>query len=348
MANLEPDEPQLAPRRHAPNIRDVAAAAGVSYQTVSRVLNDAPHVREETRRKVLDTIAGMDYRPSRAARSLNYGRLGAVTVVTADTSLYGHASTLRGIEESARGAGHTLSIMVVESSATPHVRRVVEHLSDPSSGAVVVIGFDPASFAVLAEIPAEVPVVVVAEPGHSDLGRPALSLDERTAAARATAYLLGLGHATVHHVAIPPERPTAGRQSGWRDALQAAGARVPEVISAGWRLQEGYEAGRRLAARPDVTAIFCGNDDIALGVRRAMYDVGREVPVDVSIVGFDDAPSTALWTPALTTVHMDFVALGRAAHAMADAITRGDAPPQRELPVPSLVVRESAAAPRRE
>ncbi|GLI28573.1 LacI family transcriptional regulator [Agromyces rhizosphaerae] len=345
MANLEPDDAQAASRHHAPNIRDVATAAGVSYQTVSRVLNESPHVRPETRRKVLDTIAGLDYRPSRAARSLNYGRLGAVTVVTADTSLYGHARTLRGIEESARSTGHTVSITVVESESTSHVRRVVEHLGDPSSGAVVLIGFDPASFAVLAEIPAEVPVVVVAEPGHVDLGRPALSLDERSAAARATAYLLELGHTTVHRVAIPPERPSAGRQAGWRDALRASGAPIPEVISAGWSLQDGYEAGRRLATRDDVTAIFCGNDDIALGVRRAMYDAGLDVPRDVSIVGFDDAPSTALWTPSLTTVHMDFVTLGRAAHALADAVTRGESPAPPELPVPSLVVRESTAAP---
>ncbi|GAA1466469.1 LacI family DNA-binding transcriptional regulator [Microbacterium thalassium] len=336
-----------AARPHAPNIRDVAAAAGVSYQTVSRVLNDAANVSDETRTRVLETIAAMDYRPSRAARSLNYGRVGAVTVVTADTQLYGHASTLRGIEESARAAGHTVGITVVESDAQPHVRRVVEQLSDPSSGAVVVIGFDPASFAVLAGIPADVPVVVVAEPGHVGIGRPSLSLDEHAAAAAATTYLLDLGHRTVHHVAIPAEQPGVGRQSGWREALEAADAPVPEVVPAGWSLQDGYEAGRMLAARDDVTAVFCGNDDIALGVRRAMYDAGRQIPAQVSIVGFDDIPATEFWTPALTTVHMDFVALGRAAHAMADALTRGGEAVAPQLPVPSLVVRESTAPPRR-
>ncbi|MBR7742051.1 LacI family DNA-binding transcriptional regulator [Phycicoccus sp. BSK3Z-2] len=336
-----------AGRKRTANIRDVAATAGVSYQTVSRVLNDAPNVREETRARVLAAIEEHGFRPSRAARSLNYGRRGAVTVVTADTRLFGHASTLRGIEEAARAVGDSVAISVVESVEEEQVRRLVDQVCDPSAGAVVVIAFDPVVFALLEHVPDDVPVVVAAEPGSHDPGRPSLSLQERDAAAEATRHLLELGHRTVHHVAIPSEGRIAGRQQGWVDALTTAGAPVPEVVVAGWQLADAYDAGTGLAARDDVTAVFCGNDDVALAVSRAMHDAGRSVPGDVSVVGFDDVPFAAFLTPPLTTVRMDFVALGRAAHAMATTVAGGGTPVAPGLPSPGLVVRGSTAPPPR-
>jgi DNA-binding LacI/PurR family transcriptional regulator len=142
-------------------------------------------------------------------------------------------------------------------------------------------------------------------------------------------------------VAIPSEVRDSARQSGWRAALERAGAEVPEVVPAGWDLASAHRAGQALAVDPDVTAILCGNDDTALAVRRALHEVGRDVPGDVSIVGFDDVPGAAYWTPALTTVRMDFVGLGRACvAALAD-----QAEPVRPDP-PSLVIRESTAPPR--
>jgi DNA-binding LacI/PurR family transcriptional regulator len=340
-------EAERGAARPAPNIRDVAAAAGVSYQTVSRVLNNASHVRPATRERVLDTIAALDYRPNRAARLLAAGRDGAVTVVTADTTLYGHASTLRGIEEAARAADYSVSIIVVDSAAPEHVRRVVEKVTDPTAGGVIVIGFDPSTVAVLAELPASVPAVGVTEPGRTAARQPYIALDERKAAAEATTHLLELGHATVHHVAIPSAKRVQGRQAGWRRALRAADVPAPPVVQAGWQLQDGFEAGRRLAADPGVTAVLCGNDDLALGVRRAMYEAGRDVPGDVSIIGFDDVPGAAYWTPALTTVRMDFLALGKASLAMIDAMLAGEVVDVPDLPAPALVRRESTGPVRR-
>ncbi|HEY0001261.1 MAG TPA: substrate-binding domain-containing protein, partial [Actinoplanes sp.] len=134
---------------------------------------------------------------------------------------------------------------------------------------------------------------------------------------------------------------TSARQGGWRDALDEAGAGVPEVVAAGWDIRSAYLAGRRLADDPAVTAILCGNDDTALAVRRALHEAGRAVPGEVSIVGFDDVPGAAYWTPALTTVRMDFAALGRACvHALAGDGAAGDADT-----APHLVVRESTAPP---
>ncbi|GIM94039.1 LacI family transcriptional regulator [Paractinoplanes toevensis] len=324
----------------APRIRDVAAAAGVSYQTVSRVLNDSPNVRPETRQLVVEVMERLRYRPNRAARALGLGRARAITVVTANTTLYGYASLLQGVEEAGRLLGLAVGVRVVESDSEADVRHAVEYVSDPTAGSVVVVAFDPAGAGVLRMLPADVPVVAATEAG----GLPGstsrmIFLDERQAAADATRHLLRLGHRTVHHVAIPSEAPAAARQAGWRDALDEAGAPIPAVVPAGWDSRSAYLAGQQLARQRDVTAILCGNDDTALAVRRALFEEGRDVPADVSIVGFDDVPGAAYWTPALTTVRMDFVALGRACvSALADA-------PETPLEAPRLIVRESTAPP---
>ncbi|WP_344489427.1 LacI family DNA-binding transcriptional regulator [Nonomuraea monospora] len=347
--------PRRAPRpaargAAAPSIRDVAAAAGVSYQTVSRVLNESPRVRPETRTAVLAAIESLGFRPSRTARALSLGRARGITVVTSNTVLYGYAATLQGLEEAARAEGMAMGIRVVESAEPAEVKQTVDYVGDASAGGVVVIAFDPLGVAVLEALPEHVPAVAAAEPAAPDRGRVAIALDERRAAADATQHLLGLGHRTVHHVAIPSEGEGAvpgGRLAGWRDALRAAGAGIPELIGCGWDIRSAYAAGQRLASAPDVTAILCGNDDIAQGVRRALYDAGKDVPGDVSIVGFDDIPGSAYWTPALTTVRMDFAGLGRACFHAAVAELTGGAQPEPALTPPTLVLRESTAPPPR-
>ncbi|HEY8471212.1 MAG TPA: LacI family DNA-binding transcriptional regulator [Natronosporangium sp.] len=330
----------------APSIRDVAAAAGVSYQTVSRVLNDSPKVRPDTRRLVMDAIDRLQYRPNRAARALGLGRAKAVTVVASETMLYGYASTLQGVEEAARQRGLAVEVRVVESDRPADVRSAVEYVSDRSAGGVIVIAFDSAGASVLRALPADVPAVAATEAGGlPGLHRTMAFLDERPAAAEATRHLLELGHRTVHHVAIPSETRASARQAGWREALTEAGAPIPPVLPAGWDPHSAYLAGQRLAADPAVTAILCGNDDSALAVRRALYEAGRRVPEDVSIVGFDDVPGAAYWTPALTTVRMDFAALGRECLAAVAAELTGARYQAGELPAPRLVVRESTAPP---
>jgi DNA-binding LacI/PurR family transcriptional regulator len=298
-----------------------------------------------TRRHVLDVIGRMGYRPNRAARALGLGRASAVTVVTSDTTLYGCASTLQGVEEAARQSGLAVGVRVVESDRAAHVQQAVEYVSDPSAGSVLVIAFDAAGNAVLRGLPADVPTVAATEAGGvPDIPHPMMYLDERPAAAEATRHLLSLGHKTVHHIAIPSETRTSARQAGWREALREAGAPVPRVVRAGWDPRSAYLAAQRLAADPEVTAIFCGNDDTALAVRRVLYEAGRNVPADVSIVGCDDVPGAAYWTPALTTVRMDFVGLGRACVAELTGIA---AATTVELKPPRLVIRESTAPPRR-
>ncbi|RAG86450.1 transcriptional regulator [Streptacidiphilus pinicola] len=327
------------------SIRDVAAAAGVSYQTVSRVINGNASVKEATRERVQEAIRALGFRPNAAARALANRDTRSLTVVTSNTTLYGYAATLQGVEEAARAAGFTVGISVLESEADEHVRATVNRAADSSSG-LVVIAYDSAGVRALDCVPDGHPVSAAVEAPAGPLSNslPRAWIDDAEAAAEATRYLLELGHPTVHYVALPSTTHASRRTAGWRAALEAAGAPVPEPVGAGWDAVAGYDAGRRLAQDPGVTAVLCGNDDLALGVLRAMYEAGRPVPGQVSVVGFDNAPQSAFYTPALTTVEMDFTDLGRACFALLHDVLAGTStaaalPP---VPRPRLVVRESA------
>lgn len=332
--------------RQPVSIYDVAAAAGVSYQTVSRVINGHPSVKNSTRELVLETIARLGFRPNRAARTLAGGPVQAVTVLTSNTTLYGQRSVIQGIEEAARAADIAMGVRVIESEQPAAVTDAVERAME-QGGALIVVAFDRTGTQALAAIPTGVPMVGIVETpvGDEGEGKPWVWIDDRRAAAEAAGYLLGLGHRTVHYVSIPPTSDmTPQRLAGWRDALDAAGVPVPEPVQAGWHPRSGYEAGRLLAADPGVTAVLCGNDDLALGVIRAMREAGRAIPGSVSVVGFDDIPQAEFLTPALTTVRLDFTELGRASFALLRE-QAGAAPADRPRPGPELIVRESSGPP---
>jgi len=329
------------------SIRDVARAAGVSYQTVSRVINDSPSVKASTRQLVLDAIAGLGFRPNRAARALAGGPVQAVTVLTSNTRLYGPAAALEGIEEATRAAGFALGVRVVESGTPADVKDAVERAVDPA-GALIVIAYDRAGLATLNAVPPDVPMAGIVEtpPDPAQAPRTWVWIDDRTAAMDATNYLLSLGHQTVHYVSIPTWMETSPRAAGWRAALERAGVRVPKPVEGGWEPRSGYRAGLQLARDPDVTAVLCGNDELAIGVMRAMAEAGRAVPEDVSIVGFDDTPQAAFYTPPLTTVRQDFNALGRLCFAkLISLLGQGRQDQEPPWPQAELVVRQSAGPP---
>ena len=177
-------------------------------------------------------------------------------------------------------------------------------------------------------------------------GKPWVWVDDRKAALEATRYLLGLGHRTVHYLAIPSStRPARGRRDGGRPC-EEAGAAVPDPVQCDWTPRSGYQAGLALAADPEVTAVLCGNDDLAIGVMRAMHEAGRAIPGEVSVVGFDDTPISKFLTPPLTTVRLDFAELGRACFALLQALLeRGRGTPTPTRPEPELIIRESAGPP---
>jgi DNA-binding LacI/PurR family transcriptional regulator len=325
-------------------ITDVAERAGVSVPTVSRVLTGAAKVSPAKREAVEAAILELNYRPSGAARVLASRRPMVISVIAGDTSRYGYAEAIRGVEEAARAGGYTVMITVVESTDADEVERAIDAaLSQPLAG-VVVLKFDPPGVVALQRIPPELPVVALS--GVRDASVPQALLDEARAAEEVTEFLLSLGHRTVHHVRVPPSRKEDGRTTGWRRALRRAGAAVPEPFDATWEARSGVAIGEALAADDDVTAVFCGNDEIAMGVIRGIRIAGKRVPEDISVIGFDDHPLAELWSPPLTTVRQDFAGMGRRGFDLLLAEIEGRDGKRLSSERPRLVVRESTAPPR--
>jgi DNA-binding LacI/PurR family transcriptional regulator len=329
----------------APGIADVARMAGVSVATVSRVLNDPSAVSDRRRESVLGAIKRLGYRPNEAARALKSGRQRMIGVIIGNTTKYGFASVLRGIEEAARELDFLVTITVVENDDPEHIRSAVELvLSQPLSG-VIGVEFDAFVSTALEQMPATMPVATAAMVGTNRSGLPHARLDDELGARLATEYLLDLGHATVHHLAVDyPNEIGHGRTYGYLGALVDRGARVPPVIATDWAPRAAVRAAAELP--DDATAVFCFNDEIAMGVLRAAAEAGRRVPEDLSVVGFDDMPLAEIWTPGITTVRMDFAELGRAAVGVLRQRIAGHAMIEVPPVEPTLIVRSSAAPPR--
>jgi len=344
-SNGRPDG--AAGRQRGSIMRDVAKLAGVSHQTVSRVLNEHPNVRAETRLRVLDAMRVLNYRRNLTARALATRRSGILGIVGYETTLFGPASMLYGIEDAARSAGYFVSVTTVRTLERRSVLDAVDRLCQQAVEGIVAIAPMPSVTSALVQVPPDLARVGVGG-GAGDGDVPTVRIDNVAGARLATQHLLDLGHATVHHVAGPADWPEAHeRIEGWRSTLYTAGAIVPPVKPQSWNAEAGYQQGQALATDPSVTAIFCGNDQNALGVLRALHEAGRRVPQEVSVVGFDDTPDSGYFLPPLTTVRQDFSELGRRSIAvLLDQIATGVAePPEHIVLVPELVVRASTAPP---
>jgi DNA-binding LacI/PurR family transcriptional regulator len=326
---------------------DVAKLAGVSHQTVSRVLNDHPNVRPQTREDVLAAIRELGYRPNAAARTLVTGRTHTLGVITFDTTLYGPASMLYGIERAAH-PGYSVSIASLSAFERRSMREAVDRFLGQGVEGIIVIASEMPALGALAGVTTDVPLVAVGCGTRAPL-LDSVAIDNMDGAFRATRYLLDLGHTCVHYVGGPDSTLDAHeRAEGWARALREAGTPVPEIFSGDWSARSGYEIGHRLAAMPEVTAVFSANDQMALGLLRALGEHGRAVPSDVSVVGFDDIPESAYFLPPLTTVRQDFGELGRQALRLLVDRIAGRPVPSTRLPVaPELIVRASAARPGR-
>jgi len=337
---------------------DVARLAGVSHQTVSRVLNGSPNVRTETRERVLAAIRELDYRPNTAARTLVTRRSQTLGVISFDSTLYGPSQMLYGIEQAARSAGYFISIASLRYQDIRSVRDAVDRLRDQAVEGIAVIASQASTVAALAQRIGVVPMVTVGPTAPGQL--PGACVDNGMGAEAAVRYLLDLGHETVHHVAGPSDwLESNARELGWRRALEGRGRTVLPALAGDWSARSGYEAGRRLAQDPAVSAVFCANDHMALGVLRALHEGRRRVPEDVSVVGFDDIPEAGYLTPPLTTVRQDFGELGRRGlqlllrriQGRASAARRGRAAPdahdglQMAVVAPELVLRASSGRP---
>ncbi|MBM7503493.1 DNA-binding LacI/PurR family transcriptional regulator [Agromyces aurantiacus] len=324
----------------------MAKHAGVSHQTVSRVLNDLPGVAAATRERVRQAMAELNYAPSPTARAMARRRSGSIGLIQAGRPDYGPSSAALGFNEAAREAGYAVSQASMRALDADALTQAVHRLVLQRVEAIVLISGEREGVDVLRGIDAGVPLVAVASEGGPGLHR--VSFDQAAGAHLATEHLIGLGHRRIAHVAGPADSMDAAeRRRGFAGALAAHGLEQREPLAGDWLAASGHAAGRRLLDDGWATAVFVGNDQMSLGLLSACHAAGVRVPDDLSVVGFDDIPEAAFFTPALTTMRQDFDTLGRDIMATVVDVLRDEASaPDRTARVPELVVRASTGTPR--
>lgn len=328
------------------SMADVARRAGVSAQTVSRVANGFGGVLAGTRDAVIAAMDELGYRPNSAARALKLGSFRTIGVVSRTLSTIGDVRTIEAIASSAAIEGFTTTLIPLAARADGTAGGVFSRHQELAVDALILnVEADLLGDAELL-LPPGVPVVLMDT--APDGAHVVVDTDQLDGARQAVEHLLSRGHVTVWQIAGPEGSHAAQQRiDGWRQALQAAGRDAPPVLRGDWSARSGYALGRRLAAERSCTAVFCANDQMALGLYRALREAGRAIPHDVSVVGFDDDEDLVAYDPPLTSVRQDFGEAGRRAVAAAlGQVGSRVAPAPRVDAVPTqLIVRRSTAPP---
>ncbi len=332
-----------------PTIQDVARRAGVSRQTVSRVLNNKGEVRPETRERVLAAIEELNYRPNAVARSMVRGHTCTLGCIAPSLTDFTFASIIEGAQAEARRLGYFIltgsapTEQAVESLLEEFLHRQVD-------GLMVFNPYADGRFRYLLPlIENGTPVVYL---GNTSRGEPVSSVrcDDPDGGFQATRYLLELGHTAIATITGPPNEECVGdRLNGYRRTLEENGLSVDDrrIVSGDWSALSGYRATRSLLeAGVPFTAIFAQNDQMAIGAIRALREAGLQVPRDVSVIGFDDIPLASYFDPPLTTLRQPMAELGEQAARLLISALRQSTPILEQLLLPACVVeRASCAAP---
>ncbi|MCV2394251.1 LacI family transcriptional regulator [Actinotalea sp. M2MS4P-6] len=320
---------------------DVAAVAGVSPQTVSRVLSGSARVSDLKRRQVLAAVEALGYRPNLAARALASNKSGAIGVLVAARAHFGMVDTLVEVETAARAAGYFLVLAMEQDARADSVQGAYRYLEQRQVESIVVLAQSRTTVPVLQEVVTQTPtVLVLAGPGGLD-DIATVGIEQRLGGRLAAEHLLSCGYRDLVHVTGDLGWQDAlDRADGFREACLAAGVEPTVVEGRSWEVSEGFRAGRRLLAEGLPRAVFTGNDQMALGLLSALHEAGVRVPDDVAVMGFDDAPGSAWWPPPLSTVRQDFHALGGRVIEMVQGLLTGDEIRDERL-MPQVVARVS-------
>jgi DNA-binding LacI/PurR family transcriptional regulator len=328
------------PADRAANIFDVARLAGVSHQTVSRVINDRPNVRPATRERVEQAIAQLQFSPSPAARALVTRRTRTIGLVTPGISDYGPTSIAVHFNFAARAARYYVQSVSASSDDPNGIRSVIEGLLRQRVDAIVLVVTDVAVLELVRSLDLAVPVVAAASTARrSPL---IVSIDQYRGARAAVRHLAELGYTRVLHLGGPrPALDAIERLRGWRDELAVHRLETVQPLFGDWSAASGYRLGAELDVRAG-DAVFVANDHMSTGLLSALRERGLSVPEDVSVVGFDDVPEAAYLYPALTTVRQDFGRLGEIImQKVLIAVEEPDSATE-DTPLPThLVVRQS-------
>ncbi|WP_104088845.1 LacI family DNA-binding transcriptional regulator [Arthrobacter sp. GMC3] len=331
------------PPRSRASIKDVAAHAGVSAQTVSRVANSQSNVRPDTRDRVMASMKVLGYRPNSAARNLKSGRFRSIGVVTFNLTTLGNERTLDAVAESAAEAGYTTTLLPVLDPTQLDVAGAFGRLEEQAVDGIILIMSAQVEAPEKLQLTAGLPLVIVDSDGSQPYN--IVDTNQEQGARLATQHLIDLGHQKIVHVSGPESSFSAKRRrEAFLHTMKAANLQAPPVLLGDWTAASGIVLGRQIAASSQPpTAVFAANDQMALGVMHAFHEKGWQIPGYVSVVGFDDAEDAAAYWPALTSVHQNFGEVGKRATALLLSMIDGqDAPPNELIPT-NLVVRDSTA-----
>jgi DNA-binding LacI/PurR family transcriptional regulator len=329
-------------------MHDVARQAGVSYQTVSRVINNHPYVAEDTRTRVLQVIADLGYRPNKAARSLAAQQSRTLAVIMFGMDYYGPAQMMINIERAAKAAGYDLIFSNVAQSTVPEMRDALDSLEgwlvDGILAITPVLGVTSEEMQALS---AHIPLVQIDI--QADAETPSVIVDQQLGAALVTQHLIDLGHRHIAEISGPLHWHGAiARHRSWEQTIYQAGLRPGPTLEGDWTSRSSYElAGQILDRDPAITGLVVGNDQMALGAIRALRERGLRIPADISITGFDDIPEASYFEPPLTTVRQAFDALGIAGvECLIQLIEHPTQPLGQHVIRPQFIPRASTASPR--
>lgn len=332
------------PKRTHVTIRDVASQAGVSHQTVSRVINNNERVSPETRSRVLDAINQLGYKPNAIARFMAKGRTRSLACLSPNLTDYTFACIIEGAEIEARQSNYFLITASAPDEDT--FRCLVEELiaSRRTEGLLVINPYIDGRYL---SLPQNVPIVFVGACPRSEQVD-SVALDDRGAAHLAVGHLLELGHRRIALITGPQvEDCTQDRLVGYREALRGADIEPDPalMVEGDWSATSGFEAVAKLYARGvNFTALFAQNDRMAIGAIRALRERGVRIPQDVSVIGFDDLPLASYFDPPLTTMRQDMFGIGREAARLLVRALEDPTSPHRQIRLPAeLVVRNSTA-----
>ncbi|HEX9015944.1 MAG TPA: LacI family DNA-binding transcriptional regulator [Chloroflexota bacterium] len=333
----------------AATIQDVASLAGVSISTVSRVVNDAGYpIRPETRRRVIEAVAALGFRPNPIARSLLGKPTLTIGLIVPDITNPYYPLLSRGVEDVASEHGYTVIFCNTDRSASK-ARHYMEVLREKQTDGFIFAGggVEEGDEPILTERDAGRVVLI----GRHRWDFPSVQVDNVRAGYEATSHLIGLGHRRIGFISGPANLTSSrDRATGYRRAMRELGVTsVASLIREGdFQSESGYSAATSLlgdAGRP--TAIFAANDRMAIAAIAAAYDLGLSVPDDVAVVGFDDTPAARYVRPALTTVALPSYEIGSTAARLLLRLLAGETTEQTVCLTTRLVVRQSSGMPLR-
>jgi len=322
---------------------DVAAKSGFSHQTVSRVVNNHKNVSIKTRQKIERVMQEMGYKPNLVARALVTGKTSTIGVLSYDTTLFGPASTLHAVQMAAREKGYNTTIVSLKSQELDSVIQGIAELKHAGVAGAILIAPQLNSTAQLRNAIHRFPVVMVE--GEAGTKVPSVNVDQIGGAFQLTNHLINLGHTEIAHISGPENwYESVARTKGWKLALTKHNLAIRHLYRGDWSAKSGYENTKKIINNHEVTAIFAGNDAMALGSLKALAEQKISVPEEMSLVGFDDIPESLYFSPALTTVRQDFDEVGiKALESLLSEIENPGSSTKDQTVGAMVILRESAS-----